>query len=132
MVVGLAANRGPAPGGGVEAKRGHLALGDVGFKQLTVQVKVKDDARGTLRMDVKKAAELEGKVKEGRKFVAGMRQGLEGAVPGPDREQLAKMKELVDGIKVKGDKRAVAYEATGTGGQAAAVLRLIAGRLDRP
>jgi hypothetical protein len=134
MVVGLAANRGPAPGGGAGAKREHLALGDVGFKQFTVQVKVKDDARGALRMDVKKAAELDTKVKQGQEIVAKMKQGLNNVPPGAGvtADQVAKMKEFVNGIKVKGDKGAVVYEATGTGGQAAAVLRLIAGRLDRP
>src|SRR5262245_56165681 len=55
MVTGTSYSAPPAPpgGGGAPGKITHRTLGQEGFKQLTVQVKVKDDARGSLRMDVK-------------------------------------------------------------------------------
>ena len=127
MVTGTSYSGVKGPGGAVEQVK-HRTLGDEGFKQFTVQVKVKDDARGTLRMDVKKAGDLDSKLKEGQKVVAEMKEGLNNLPPGVGipAEQLAKMREFVNSIKVKGDKGAVVYEATGTGDQLSALLKSFA------
>lgn len=129
MVTGLESRGGP---GGARA-RTHRTLGDEGFKQFTVAVKIGEDARGTLRMDVKKAEEVDGKLQEGQKFLAEMKRELDGVPPnaGIDADTVAKMRELIAGIKLKSDKGAVVYEATGTGQQFASILKMYLGLIER-
>jgi len=132
MVTGESGAKRVGPGGAVEVETKVTTLGDMGFKRLTVEVRVKDDARGAVRMDVKKADELDGKVEKAKGSLAAMRRELDNPPPDlPDREGLGKLKDLVAGIKVRGEKGAVVFEGACTAEQAAALFKLYFGRFDR-
>lgn len=133
MTMGVSATGKAGPGGAVDETVTYHTLGDEGYKSFTVAVKIKDDARGVVRLDVKKAEDLDAKRKAGEKLLAEMKEALNNAPPGIgiDAAQLAKIRELVNGIKLKTDKGAVVYEGAATGEQFATLVKVYVGLIER-